>query len=666
MLKKLFYIFTAALLIVFQANAQFNPNPAGSYQNQQNQGQNRQEDDEVGSSDEKKEDVKNKPRVPSVIKSWSVGDQGSLLKPTELDTTLSFYHNYIPFNKNSISSTFTGNNGGAYISNDFFNRNSNSDFYFTRSFEAYWLKPSQIQYLNTTTPYSTLDYSQSENRLEHNETRFNVLFSQNVNKNLNFQFIYNNTRSGGHYLHQENKFHNIGLVSSYVTDKFISHSNVIFNRLFAQENGGLDTMSNGQLPLLIGTDTDNFPVRIDDANNEISNNNVYTVNEYRVGKTIKAKPDTAGLAKDLFIPRVGFIYELEYSDNKRKFTKDNPLDFFRNIYSDSLKTNDSVKYTRLTNIFQLKFYEAPDRKYTFGKRVYIGNDQLGYGMSTSENYYPKSYFNTFVGGGIFRNEGRFWQWQANGRIYITGYRTGQTDLNGFINKPLRIRRDTTSLRFEGYLKSTVPEYFDNYFYSNHFEWANKFSNINEMTIRASIKSQEYRANVGANYSLIGNYIYNNEQALPKQAGSELLILSAFLNKDFGRKHWLIRTQFLVQKASNEQYINLPAFAGFVSLNYKFLVAKVLYTQFGIDTRYNSAFYADAYDPATARFYLQNEQKIGNYPYVDLHANLKLKRTRFFFILMNSTASLLDNYFVAPDYPFYQRTFRFGLSWSFYD
>jgi hypothetical protein len=102
------------------------------------------------------------------------------------------------------------------------------------------------------------------------------------------------------------------------------------------------------------------------------------------------------------------------------------------------------------------------------------------------------------------------------------------------------------------------------------------------------------------------------------------------------------------------------------LNYKTLVAKVLYTQFGIDTRYNSAFYADAYDPATTRFYLQNEQKIGNYPYVDLHANLKLKRTRFFFLLMNSTASLLDNYYVAPDYPLYKRTFRFGVSWSFYD
>ncbi len=663
MLKKFIYIGITALLITFQANAQFNQrnsglnSPSGSNTNQQ--------EDPEDISQTKNQDKKNKPKVPSQIKSWSLLDQGALLKTTPLDTTLSFYHNYIPFNKNSISSTFTGNNGGAYISNDFFQRNPNSDFYFNRSFDAYMLSPSEIQYLNSTTPYSTLDYSQSENRVEHNETRFNVLFSQNVNKKLNFQFIFNSAKSTGQYLYQENKYRNLGIVSSYNSNKFISHSNILFNRLQDQENGGLDTLSNGQLPLLNETLTDNLPVRMDDAFNEIKNSNAYTVNEYRVGKTIVSEPDTSGFTTESFIPRVGFIYELEYSDNKRKFTKKDANTFFQNIYSDSISTNDSVKYTRLTNIFQIKFYEAPDRKFTFGKRVYIGNDQLRYNMSTSANY-PNQYFNTYVGGGIFRSEGRFWQWQADGRIYITGYRSGQTQLNGFVNKPIRIRRDTTSLRIEASLNSLVPDYFDNNFYSNHFQWTNNFNHVNEMTIRSSLSSQEFRTKVGVNYSLIGNYIYNNEDALPQQAGSELLILSAYLNKDFVRTHWLIRTQFLVQKASNENYIHLPSFAGFVSLNYQLLISKVLHTQFGIDTRYNTAFYADAYDPATSRFHLQNEREIGNYPYFDIHANLKLKRTRFFFLFMNSASSLLDNYYVAPNYPYYQRTFRLGISWSFYD
>lgn len=656
---KYIYIVLAALLIVIQANAQLRPEglPSGRSAGD-NSGRN------TGSENTSKEDSKKekaKPKIPSVIKVWDLKDQGSRLNPSELDTTLAFFHVYHPFEQLSISNIFTGNNGGAYQSNDFFKRSPNSDFYFCRSFDAYWLTPSLINYFNTTTPYSVLEYTQSENRSSKNETRFNVIHSQNVNKKLNFEFIYNQTKSQGQYPNQENKFHNIGIVSSYDSNNFLSHSNIIFNRLQAQENGGIEA---GQS--LSGVlKTEDFTVRMTDAVNKIQNNNFYTSNEYRLGKTVEA--DSAEYVVDEFIPRIGFIHELEYSGNKRSFTKDTPdTVFFQNTYVDSVRI-DSLKYTRLTNIFQIKIYEARDRKYTFGKRAYIGNDQLWYLFSTPGKYYPKKQSNVFVGGGIFRNEGKFWQWEANGRIYLTGYRTGQTELSGYVNKPLKIGKDTTSLRIEGSLKTLVPDYYDQYYYSNNFEWINHFGNIKDMTLRASIHSQEYRTTIGAGYSLIGNYIYNNNLAMPTQASSELLILSAYLNKDFERKHWLVRTQLLVQKGSDDRFIHLPTFAGYISMNYRTLWSKVMYTQIGVDTRYNTAFYADAYQPGTSRFYLQNTQKIGNYPYVDLHVNLKLKRTRFYFKMMNTLSGLVgDNYFAAPDYPYYRRTYRIGIAWSFYD
>ena len=688
MFRKYIYIVFAALLIVIQAHAQFRPEGNASGRSiGENRGQG-SGDETSPVNDQKKDKKKNKPKIPSVIKVWKLEEQGSRVKPSELDTALTFYQVYQPFEQLSISNTFTGNNGGAYQTNDFFKRTFNSDFYFARSFDAYWLTPSQINYFNTTTPYSVLDYTQSENRSTKNETRFNVIHSQNVNKKLNFGFIYNQTKSQGQYHNQVTKFHNIAFFSSYNSDHFISHSNVIFNRLEGQENGGV-TLENGKT-LNDYPKSEDMIVRMKDiAQNKVQNNNFFTSNEYRLGKTVEA--DSAEYLVNAFIPRVGFIHELEYSGNKRKFTKVNAKDFFQNTYNDSVRTNDSLKYTRVTNIFQIKIYEAPDRKYTFGKRAYIGNDQLWYHfstMGTNSNYqnvnlalptqiwsslsspgkyYPPKESNTFVGGGLFRNEGKFWQWEADGRIYINGYRSGQTELAGFINKPLTIGKDTTSLRIEGSLKTLVPEYFDKYYYSNHFEWNNHFSNIKELRIGAKIQSQQYKTTVGANYALIGNYIYNNEQALPAQASGELMILSAYLNKDFESRHWFIRTQLLLQKANNEQYIHLPSVAGFISMNYKTIWSKVMYTQLGVDTRYNTSFYADAYEPGTSRFYLQNSQKIGNYPYIDLHVNLKLKRTRFFFLLMNSASGLLgDNYYTAPDYPYYRRTYRIGIAWSFYD
>lgn len=657
---KYLFIVLAALLIVVQASAQVR---SGSLpKGRANSGPMRGNNEAVESSEDDAEKEEKKESIPSIIKVWELTDHGSILKPAVLDTALTFYHIYQPHERQSFTNTFTGNTGGAYLTNDFFNRTYGSDFSFTRSFDAYWLTPARIQYFNTTTPYTVLDYTQSENRSRNNETRFNVIHSQNVNQKLNFEFIYNQTKSQGHYPYQENKFHNIGVASSYVSNNFLSHSNVIFNRLQAKENGGIVA---GQS--LTGIeDLRNFITKMDDAANKLQNNNFYTSNEYRLGKTIEA--DSAEYIVEAFIPRVGFIHELEFSGNSRKFSKLNPKSgFFEKIYADSTFTNDSLKYSRLTNVFQVRVYEAPDRKYTFGKRAYIGFDQLWYNFSILGKYYPEKQSNTFAGGGIFRNEGKFWQWEANGKIYLTGYRAGQTELTGLINKPLKIGNDTTSLRVEGSLKTLVPDYYDQYFYSNHFQWRNSFDNINELTIKTKISSQLYKASVGANYTLIGNYIYNNEQAIPAQAGSEIMVLSGYANKDFESKHWVVRTQLLLQKVSNDRYIHLPAVAGFISANYRTLVSKVLYFQTGIDARYNTSFYADAYQPGTSRFYLQNTQQIGNYPYVDVHVNMKLKRTRFFFRMMNVTSSLAgDNYYAAPDYPYYRRTFRIGVAWSFYD
>ena len=375
MLGKYIYIVTVAFLIVIQANAQFKPEGMSDGQNQ---------DSEMTSGEDLKKE-KAKPKIPSVIKVWELTDQGSRMRPSELDTTLAFFHVYHPFEQFSISNIFTGNNGGAYQTNDFFKRTFNSDFYFTRSFDAYWLTPGQIQYFNTTTPYSVLEYTQSENRSSKNETRFNVIHSQNVNKKLNFEFIYNQTKSQGQYPEQENKFHNIGLITSYNSNEFVSHSNIIFNRLQTQENGGIEP----DQPLNEKAKTEDFITNMDKAAvNKLQNNNFYTSNEYRFGKTVEA--DSAEYVVEAFIPRVGFIHSLEYSGNKRRFSYNiSDSTFFENTFVDSLEI-DSLRYTRLTNIFQVKIYEAPDRKYTFGKRAYIGNDQLWYHFQRRANTIRKN------------------------------------------------------------------------------------------------------------------------------------------------------------------------------------------------------------------------------------------------------------------------------------
>lgn len=654
-LKLTIFVFLAGILSVLGQIEDVSPENFGSYRNPE----------EANQDSLDQEEAAKKKRVPSVIRTWNLTGFGADMEETELDTALNFFQVYDPIFQRSFSNTYTGNLGGAYLSDDYFSREPMSDFYFYRSFDAYAKFPESIRFFNTTTPYTLLDYSQSENKNVRSESRFNVYHSQNTNPKFNFSFLYDQARSTGHYQLQETKFHTIGFNTTYVSDRFNSHFNLLFNRHEAQENGGLQA---GQ-DLNEYDETETYLVNLADAWSKLQNNTVSFTNEYKIGKT-ENKTTEKGEEYEVFRPITGFIHQFEYSGNKRYYTDSNPRSgFYRNIYRDTITTSDTVSYNRLTNIFQLKFYEAPGRKFTFSKRAYAGYDMISIGMPGQETYAlnKENTHNLFVGGGISRTEGEFWKWNAEGKIHLTGFRSGQTELNAYIYKPLKIGKDTTSLYVAGELNTIVPDHFIQDYRSNHYDWMNRFKNTNEMVIRSRIQSQEYKLTLGLNYALLSNYIYNDSLALPNQGSKEMLILAAYANKDFISRHWLIRTQLLWQNSSQEDYLHLPAFTGYLSLSYKTIISKVMHAILGFDVRYHTEFQADAYDPATGRFYWQDKQKIGNYPFIDLHANLKLKRTRAFFQLKNAASGFLPgDFWSAPDYPAYRRTFRLGIAWSFYD
>jgi len=659
MIGKQILLILLLLLIGRQLQAQgIDPNTFGSYSPQTT------EEGEEQLPDEQEDHTQAK-KIPSVITAWNIANYGANTEKTELDTALNFFHIYNPAFKADLLPVFTGNAGGAYLAGNFFNRNYQSDFYFYRSYEVYTRLPGDIRFLNTTTPYTLLDYKQSENKNTRNETMFNVFHSQNANKNFNFQLFYDQDKSTGHYQFQENKYHDIGLATTYKSDRLNSHAAIIFNRHQSEENGGLEP---GQ-DLNAYEETETYIVNLTTAQAQIRNNTYFMVNEYRVGKTEEQENEN-GDPVQVFRPITGFIHQIEYASNRRIYEDSNPnKDFYPNFYKNEKVTGDTVAYNRLTNIFQLKFYESANRKYTFSKRAFIGNDLITARMAEldSDSLVKERMHNTFVGGAISRDQGKFWRWNIQGKFYTIGYRSGQTELSAFIYKPLRLGKDTTSLYVSGELNTLVPDYFEQNYHSNHYQWTNRFDNINQMIIKSKISSQRHKLTFGFNYALIGNYIYNGDQATPKQGGSEMLVLSAYANKDIESKHWLIRAQALWQNTNKEEYLHLPDLTAYLSVNFKLLISKVLYANFGVDTRYSTTYYADAFNPATASFYWQNKQKIGNFPIVDLHANLKLKRTRAFFQLQNATTGLLEgNYWTAPDYPLYRRTFRLGIAWSFYD
>lgn len=617
------------------------------------------------------------------IKLWQLSGFGAFTDSTKLDTMLKDFHVYHPVYKNSITATYLGNYGLPYQDNDFFERNADIDFFFLRTREAYLLTPSNIQYYNTRTPYTVLDYSQSENKNRKNETRFNVLHTQNVSPYLNFTFRYDQARSDGQYNYQESKNSLVSLYSNYNKNELKIHAGFIANSIQNNENGGIieeDSVS------ITDKETEYLKPYLSKTSSKFTNSYFFATGEYRFGRYIKTdtlppveseteENQAATATSELFKPLIGVMYSVEYQRHYKQFVdeEDTTNTFFPNTYMGHDYIKDSIRFNKISNIFQIKQYENPDRKTSFGKRAFIGQEfaKVTYpGTNPGMYFRPQivKYSNVYIGGGIFRQTGNFWTWNAEGKFYVLGRNIGQTEISGVISKPLHILNDSlAALTVRGTIANLVPDYFQEEFTSNHSRWNNNLSMEQNMTVKGSFEMPKYNLKLGANYALINNYIYYDTLGIPAQTNEELLVLSAFVDKDFRVRNLHLRTRLLYQKASNDKYIHLPDFSAFVSAYYQFVVSKVLYTQLGVDTRYYTSYYSDAYDPSTGLFYLQNEKKTGNFPYIDAYASLRLKRTRFFFKMINIGTSFLNGeYYTTPHYPMNRMTFRFGVAWSFYD
>ena len=87
---------------------------------------------------------------------------------------------------------------------------------------------------------------------------------------------------------------------------------------------------------------------------------------------------------------------------------------------------------------------------------------------------------------------------------------------------------------------------------------------------------------------------------------------------------------------------------------------------GLDVSFFTSYYANAYMPALGLYYLQNEKKIGNYPFIDFFFNMKIKRARIFFKTEHVNSGFMGAYYLAPHIPAPDRCIKLGINWAFYD
>jgi len=145
-----------------------------------------------------------------------------------------------------------------------------------------------------------------------------------------------------------------------------------------------------------------------------------------------------------------------------------------------------------------------------------------------------------------------------------------------------------------------------------------------------------------------------------------------VRKDLRAWKFHLNTDLLIQKSSNAEVLDLPlatvrATGYFEHLfNFKKTDGQ-LNTQIGAEVLYHTTYYPYSYMPATGRFYRQDKVQTGNYPFINVFINLKLRRTRIFVMFDHINSGFMGyDYYQVPTYPMNIRMLRYGLAWTFYD
>jgi hypothetical protein len=201
--------------------------------------------------------------------------------------------------------------------------------------------------------------------------------------------------------------------------------------------------------------------------------------------------------------------------------------------------------------------------------------------------------------------------------------------------------------------------------ANNFFWKNELKK--QQTLFLGVEWNHKQYSLGLNYYTLHNYTLLDANSLPMQLTDFANVYQFTAYIPFHYKGFGFNTNIYVQYTGHAA-VRIPKFVGRQSVYYGFfLFKKALYLQSGFDFLYNTAYYANAYNPALQQFQLQNTKEIGNYGYLDFYLRAKINRFVLSAKLTHFWAGLLrKTYYFVPHYPARDFGFAFGISWRFYD
>lgn len=612
-----------------------------------------------------------------IVRQWNLSPDFTEEVSVPVDTVFSLSNRYRLTDKFSPLNVTLGSYGLPFYQMNFFDRILDPDKFLITYYYPLTYQPSKYIFMNTHIPFTELVWTFGGVR-ETAEQTFRVRHSQNVNRFLNFGLIYDIVYNIGQYSYQKADDKAFTFHGSYTGQKYKAYFAVGLNDLNTNENGGI--LDPGQLDEL---EPENVAVNLgglNQAKSYIRNRNMLLVQRYKVGYRASDQDDSTIVSQPESFRLSGTFSHIFILDaNRRTFSDNDPTSgFFDSIYINKDITFDSLSARSISNTVRFDFSTDETRKFRLGGGVGIRNELLRYSQIVpthdtlmADTAMWRKHNNSLVGK-LYNNIGDNFRWIATGELFLSGYRAGDFSISGTITKSFSWQKGTAAWEINGSVNNRQPSFWYEQWGSNNFEWQNNMNKEFRVDLGTSFLYPARKTEMRFNYALIDNYTDFDTLALPYQHTGGLSVASLFLSKDFRAWKFHLTTDLLVQKSSNEEILDLP-FVTVRSAGYfehEFIFEKTngqLNTQIGAEITLHTPYYPYAYMPATGRFFRQDQEEIGNYPFINVFLNLKLRRTRIFLMFDHVNSGLAGyNYFMVPTYPMNIRMFRYGIAWTFYD
>lgn len=395
--------------------------------------------------------------------------------------------------------------------------------------------------------------------------------------------------------------------------------------------------------------------------------------------------------KSEYVPVTSFIHTVMFDNYRRIYEAyQTPADYYLKEYYDAGRlTGDSIydqtKHWHMKNTFAIAMLEGFNKWAKAGLKAFASYDLRHYELPTMEGGFEKYNEHALsVGGQLSKQEGKTLHYNAVAEIGLTGVDAGTLAIDGNVDVNIPFLGDTLQVRGDAFFHRETPSFYYRNYHARHLWWENDLDKTIHTRIMGTLSFPKTRTKLRVAVDEIKNYTYFSQSyditeeglrtgviVTPMQESGGINLLTAQLEQNFrlGILNW--ENQFTYQHSSKESVLPVPAFNAYTNLYIKFKVVKVLNVDLGADMRYFTSYEAPDYSPYMGQYTVQgngeNNVKIGNYPIVNVYANVHIKHTRFFVMMSHINAGQGDkNYFFAPHYPMNERVFRIGVSWNFFN